>query len=70
MDLARVTWRKSSHSTQNGSCVEVGTVRAGTGDPGHVVGVRDSTDPEGPALIFTASAWHEFAGAIKSGAIG
>jgi hypothetical protein len=70
MDLSRVTWRKSSHSTQNGSCVEVGTVCAGSGDPRHVVGVRDSTDREGPALTFTAAAWHEFTGAIRSGTIG
>jgi hypothetical protein len=70
MDLAQVTWRKSSHSTQNGSCIEAGTTPASTGGTGHEVAVRDSKDPTRPALIITAAAWREFTATIKSGVLG
>jgi hypothetical protein len=30
--------------------------------------VRDSKDPGGPRLLFTAAEWREFAGRVKSGA--
>jgi hypothetical protein len=69
MDLARVTWRKSSHSTQNGSCIEAGTTRASIKGSGNEIAVRDSTDRGGPALIFTTAAWREFTATIKSGAL-
>ncbi|MEV4253309.1 DUF397 domain-containing protein [Spirillospora sp. NPDC049652] len=40
-------WRKSSHSTDNGGdCVELADLVT-------FVGVRDSTDPEGPHLTMT-----------------
>jgi hypothetical protein len=45
MDLSKATWRKSSHSTDNGGdCVEVART------PG-AVAVRDSKDPDGPVLL-------------------
>ncbi len=48
-------WFKSSYSDQQGgACVEVAAA------PG-VVHVRDSKDPEGPALSFSKDAWSEFA---------
>jgi len=31
------------------------------------VPVRDSKDPEGPALVFPAAAWTAFLDAVKSG---
>jgi uncharacterized protein DUF397 len=31
-----------------------------------VVAVRDSKDPEGPALAFTPTAWQEFLAGIKT----
>jgi hypothetical protein len=60
-DLTTAHWRKSSHSNgDGGSCVEVGD-----GYP-DIQPVRDSKDPEGPALIFTAHAWAAFITDIKA----
>jgi hypothetical protein len=56
-----VTWVKSSASGQNGNCVEVGQGLA------PAVPVRDSKDPEGPALVFPADAFGAFLGAVKAG---
>ncbi|GIJ78116.1 protein of unknown function [Micromonospora phaseoli] len=53
--LASAQWRKSSRSSGNGgNCVEV------AGNLPDVVGVRDSKDPTGPALVFTPAAWRAF----------
>jgi len=55
-------WRKSSYSgPEGGSCVEVLD-----GYPSGVP-VRDSKTPDGPAMIFPASAWSSFVTAIKDG---
>jgi Domain of unknown function (DUF397) len=64
-DLSRVTWRKSSYSNgTGGSCVEIAVL---TGIPGeHDIAVRDSKDPRGPALTFTAREWRDFTAAIKA----
>jgi hypothetical protein len=32
-----------------------------------MVAVRDSKDPDGPALIFTPDEWHAFAAGMKDG---
>lgn len=59
---AAAVWRKSSYSNANGGdCVEVAD-----GIPG-VVPVRDSKDPEGPALVFGADAWSAFVADVRSG---
>ncbi|MFJ3790267.1 DUF397 domain-containing protein [Kitasatospora hibisci] len=57
-------WRKSSHSGGNGACVEIATPVEGA------VAVRDSKDPQGPQLHFSAEAWQAFAGAAGAGAFG
>ncbi len=61
MTIDHVTWHKSSYSNgSGGACVEVadlGTTRA----------VRDSKDPTGPALMFTATEWAVFTAGVKSG---
>jgi hypothetical protein len=62
MDLNRAEWRKSSYSTGNGgACVEVARNLPG------IVAVRDSKDPDGPALIFTPDEWRSFAAGIRGG---
>jgi hypothetical protein len=64
MDLSRAEWRKASYSTGNGgACVEVAGNLPGT------VAVRDSKDPDGPALAFTAASWQALLEGIKSGAL-
>jgi hypothetical protein len=63
-DLSRVTWRKSSYSNSSGgSCVEIALLGA-AGE--HDVAVRDSKDPHGPALSFSADQWRDFAATIKA----
>ncbi|MGW7005753.1 DUF397 domain-containing protein [Streptomyces sp. NPDC054933] len=57
------TWRKSKHSNNTGGdCVEVAD-----GHRDGLVPVRDSKDPNGPALIFTANAWTAFVKGLKAG---
>lgn len=53
-------WRKSSYSN-SGNCVEIA-------EPGAGVAVRDSKNPTGPALQFTADAWSAFLADVHSGA--
>ncbi|WP_329370158.1 DUF397 domain-containing protein [Streptomyces sp. NBC_00669] len=55
-------WRKSSYSgSDQGSCLEVVD-----GMPG-VVPVRDSKDPDGPALVFPADVWSAFVRSVRTG---
>ncbi|MFI7667697.1 DUF397 domain-containing protein [Nocardia sp. NPDC049526] len=60
-DLSGANWFKSSYSQPSGDCVEVANLRGGT------VGVRDSKNPTGPALIFTPSEWDAFTAGVKDG---
>ncbi|MGY5123999.1 DUF397 domain-containing protein [Streptomyces nigrescens] len=55
-------WRKSSYSDSNGgSCLEVLD-----GYPSGVP-VRDSKNPQGPAIVFAVNGWIPFVAAVKNG---
>ncbi len=54
-------WFKSTRSASQDTCVEVAHLT------GNTVGVRDSTNPTGPALFFAPAAWDAFAAALRSG---
>jgi hypothetical protein len=60
IDLSTALWKKSSHSPQADTCVEVARNIPG------IVAVRDSKDPDGPTLVFTPATWRAFTSRIKS----
>jgi hypothetical protein len=60
-DHALVTWAKSTHSNDEGACVELGH-----GVPGCAL-VRDSKDQQGTVLRFSQPEWLTFATALKAG---
>jgi hypothetical protein len=61
MDLSRADWRKASYSTGNGgNCVEVARNLPG------FVAVRDSKDPDGPALVMAPADWQAFTDRVKA----
>ncbi|WP_084480942.1 DUF397 domain-containing protein [Nocardia grenadensis] len=61
VDLSGASWFKSSRSGSQSACVEVAWL-----DNGHV-GVRDSKNTEGPALIFAPEVWEAFTMDMQSG---
>jgi hypothetical protein len=62
LDLSGAAWRKSSYSGSNGGgCVEV----ADLPDGGRAV--RDSKNPTGAALVFTAHEWACFVRGVEAG---
>ncbi|GAA4203325.1 MULTISPECIES: DUF397 domain-containing protein [Microbispora] len=61
IDLSGAAWWKSSRSSNNCACVEVAVL------PGGHVGVRDSKNQDGPALVFTPAEWDAFVGGVKDG---
>ena len=52
-NCVQVGWRTSSYSTNEGNCVEVAPAP-------EAVLVRDSKNPEGPALTVPIPAWRAF----------
>jgi hypothetical protein len=52
-DCVQIGWRTSSYSWGNGNCVQVAPA------PDRVL-VRDSKDPDGPALTVPTPAWRAF----------
>jgi len=62
MSDLRPSWRKSSYSNGEASCVEVAAART--------VAVRDSKDPHGPRLAVPAGSWAAFTQRVRQGDAG
>ncbi|WP_405163715.1 DUF397 domain-containing protein [Nocardia sp. NBC_01499] len=60
-DLSRARWFKSSRSGGSKDCVEAAFLDGG------FVGVRDSKNPTGPALVFTPREWDCFIAGVADG---
>ncbi|MFE7120665.1 DUF397 domain-containing protein [Streptomyces sp. NPDC057654] len=54
-------WVKSRKSEVNGTCVEAAQLPQGR------VALRNSTDPGGPALVFTTAEMEAFLDGVKNG---
>ncbi|MBM4790815.1 DUF397 domain-containing protein [Streptomyces sioyaensis] len=62
--LTTAAWRKSSYSNSDGGeCIEIADNLPA------LVPVRDSKNPQGPALVFSATAWGSFVAAVKNRAV-
>ncbi|MFE0459636.1 DUF397 domain-containing protein [Kitasatospora sp. NPDC058965] len=61
-DLSGSQWVKSSYSDNGGNCIEIAP------DFANAVPVRDSKDPEGPALVFPTDSWGHFLAGVRAGA--
>ncbi|WP_040694013.1 DUF397 domain-containing protein [Nocardia vinacea] len=61
VDLSGAKWFKSSHSGGGQDCVEVAHLDRG------MVGVRDSKNPTGPALVFTPGEWEALTAGVNDG---
>ncbi|MFE2188273.1 DUF397 domain-containing protein [Streptomyces sp. NPDC059455] len=60
-DLSCAAWRKSSYSNNDGgNCVEVADNLPG------LVPVRDTKNPDGPAILFPAGSWAAFIASLKA----
>ncbi|MBB3663019.1 MULTISPECIES: DUF397 domain-containing protein [Prauserella salsuginis group] len=59
--LTGVQWRKSRYSGAMGNCVEVAPLVGGD------VAVRNSRDPQGPALVYTRAEIEAFVAGVKDG---
>lgn len=60
LDLNGAQWRKSSRSGDSGGqCVEVAVNLPG------LVAVRDSKNPNGPALLCAQGEWNTFLGGLR-----
>lgn len=59
--LESVTWIKSSHSNATGNCVEMAELPDGR------VAIRNSRDPQGPALVCTRDEFAGFVAGVRAG---
>jgi Domain of unknown function (DUF397) len=55
-----IVWRKSRRSVGNGACVEIAPVKG-------KISVRDSKNPGGLVLAYTAETWRSFVREAKTG---
>jgi hypothetical protein len=59
--LQNVIWQKSGRSGPNGNCVECAALADGG------VAVRNSRDPQGPALVYTKAEIEAFILGVRDG---
>ncbi|GAA2684566.1 MULTISPECIES: DUF397 domain-containing protein [Actinosynnema] len=60
--LSNAPWRKSSYSANGESCVEIAPAD-------DAIATRDSKNPTGPVLHFTATRWTAFLRAAETGTL-
>ena len=60
-DTSVAAWRKSRFCNGASACVEVASLADGN------VALRDSKEPDGPALVFTPSEWAAFIAGARDG---
>ncbi|WP_163512145.1 DUF397 domain-containing protein [Fodinicola acaciae] len=63
IDLSQAVWRKSTRSNGSGDCVEVTDHLPG------VIGLRDSKNPAGSALVVPAAGWTAFVRHVGGGSL-
>ncbi|MDT3395493.1 DUF397 domain-containing protein [Streptomyces sp. B1866] len=61
LDVEGLDWRKSSLTSDNGTCFELAAL------PGGGVAVRDSKNPANGHLCFTQVEWQAFKGGVLLG---
>ncbi len=61
-DLPPLAWQKGSHSNPSGNCVEMARLPGGSG-----IAVRNSRDPDGPALVYTMAEMTAFLASARDG---
>ena len=59
--LTGICWQKSGRSNSQGACVELG------GLSGSEIAIRNSRDPDGPALLYTRAEIHALIEGVKEG---
>lgn len=62
-ELRSLGWRKAQRSMANGNCVEVGPAKG-------VIAVRDSKNPGGFVLAYSAESWRAFTREARQGNFG
>ncbi|MGV9336767.1 DUF397 domain-containing protein [Nocardia sp. NPDC003726] len=61
VDLSGARWFTSTRTSGGKDCVEVAHLAGG------MVGVRDSKNPTGPALVFAPGDWDAFTAGVAGG---
>jgi len=63
INLIGARWFKSSRSQEAKACVEVAFLSE------NHVGIRDSKNPTGPALVFAPTEWDAFTAEVRDGGL-
>lgn len=65
-DLVHADWVKSSYSGNGNNCVEIANLST---SPYRAIAIRDSKDPNGPALLVPPNGWASFISAVTDGVL-